>query len=96
VVPTIFTFICFMMPRAEKASCASNHCTVPDLIGGGWRQQLTCNTKRATQLKWVQWYNGLPMVCGTVAAQASNFSRSDASPVHRRSGTPLVRIARHL
>lgn len=23
---------------------------VPDLIGGGWRQQLTCNTKRSTQL----------------------------------------------
>jgi hypothetical protein len=35
-------------------------------------------------------------VCGTVRAQASNFSQSDASPVQKRSATPFVRIARHL
>ena len=36
------------------------------------------------------------MVCGTVATQASNFSRGVASPVQRRSSTPFARIARHL
>lgn len=69
---------------------------VPDLIGGGWRQQLTCNTKRSTQPKWVQWYNGLPIVCGTVAAKEIKFLA-----IGRITGTQtlrhaLVRIARHL
>ncbi len=36
------------------------------------------------------------MASGTVRAHASNFSQSAASPVQYRSGTPLVRIARHL
>lgn len=36
------------------------------------------------------------MAMGTVATQASNFSRGDASPVQNRSCTPLARIARHL
>jgi len=44
----------------------------------------------------VQWNSGLPSVSGTVRAHASNFSQSEASPEQRRSGTPAVRIARHL
>lgn len=45
---------------------------------------------------WVQSSRGFRSVYGTVRAQASNFSQSDASPAQNRSGTPLVRIARHL
>ena len=41
----------------------------------------------------VQWYSGLR---STVAAQASYFSRSGASPEQRRSGMPFVLMARHL
>ncbi len=35
-------------------------------------------------------------MCGTVAAQARNFSQAEASPVTSDSGTPSVRMARHL
>ena len=44
----------------------------------------------------VQWKSGLRRVSGTVRAQASNFSQSEASPEQQRSGTPLARMARHL
>ena len=44
----------------------------------------------------VQWYSGLRSRRGTVAAQASYFSRSGASPEQRRSGMPFVLMARHL
>ena len=44
----------------------------------------------------VQWNSGLRRVSGTVRAQASNFSQSDAFPETERSGTPHARIARHL
>ena len=36
----------------------------------------------------VQWKSGLRSVSGTVRAQASNFSQSEASPEQQRSGTP--------
>ena len=44
----------------------------------------------------VQWKSGLRSVSGTVRAQASNFSQSEASPETKRSGTPQARMARHL
>ena len=63
VVPTIFTFICFMIPRAEKASCASNalHCSqISSAVEGDSSLPVIPNGRRSS--KWVQWYNGLPIV----------------------------------
>ncbi len=46
--------------------------------------------------RWVQWYRGFRSVAGTVSAHTAKRSQSVASPVMRRPGTPLARMARHL
>lgn len=69
---------------------------LPDLIRRARRQQRSSDAERPAQLQMrpviERVTNGVRHRGGPV----SNFSRSPASPVHSRSATPLVRIARHL
>ena len=86
-----------MMPRAENSGVSSfalHSCQMPSAVSGPSSRSLMPSGRFSSRC--VQWYSGLRSVWGTVSAHFWNFSRSEASPVQNRSGTPAARIARHL
>ena len=68
---------------------------LPDRVGRGGADQLP-DPEVALQLEVGPVVQRVADAWGTVSTQALNFSRAGASPVQKRSSTPLARIARHL
>jgi len=96
VVPTSATFIRRRMPRAVRGPVASWRLASVQIFSAVLPSSRSSMPKWRRSSRCVQWNSGFRSVCGTVSAQAWNFSHGVAAPVIRSSPTPSARIARHL